>query len=136
MRPRWLATATYVFSLLASGFFIFLPGSSLREGVASVLIVAFHVFLAVGSLISLGGAMRKRSAIEATGIPLVVTAMLAYTVLLFASAWAGESRSPGAAVGIGFLLLSLATGLSGRCWECISIMNASVDSYDGRSRDG
>lgn len=130
MRPRWLATATYACSLTASLVFIIFPGSSLRDGLALTLIVTFHVFLGVGSTISLIGAFSKRSAIEAFGIPLVVTSMVSYAVLLFASVFGGGSGSPGAAAGVGFLLLSLAFGLSGRCWECLSIMNTSVASHD------
>jgi hypothetical protein len=130
MRPRWLAAATYLASLAASVVLIVFPGSSLREGVAATLVVTFHAFLGVGSAIGLYGAARKRSAIEATGIPLVATALLSYSILLFASVFTGRSDSPGAAGGIGLLLLSFALGLSGRCWECLSIMNTSVELHD------
>lgn len=129
-RPRWLATATYVMALCASLVFIFIPSSSIREGWGFFIQLAFHLFLGIGASISMIGAYTKRSAVEAMGTPLVITAVFAYGVLLFLSAASGESDAPGAATGVGFLMMTLALGLGGRLWECIKRMNTSVALYD------
>lgn len=134
MRPRWLATATYVCTFIAAVIFIIFPSASMSQGLAITLSVIFHGFLLIGSMISMYGAYRKRSAFEAAGAPLIISAALVYAILLFAAAITGESRSPGAASGIGFLMLTISFGLGGRMVECLQLMKISTDVYDREHR--
>ena len=134
-RPWWIATTTYIMSLTASIVLIMLPTISMEEGWGFFVQLAFHLFLGIGSVIALVGAFTRRSAIEAMGIPLIGTAVFAYGTLLILVSVAGETNSPGAASGIGFIMMSLVCGLSGRLWECFSRVSASVSLHDGGSDD-
>jgi hypothetical protein len=127
MRPRYIAVTTYFMSLCASVAFIFLPGSSIREQTTPIIIVVFHLFLAGGSLISIWGAYRKKAIVEAIGIPLTGAALLAYGAVLIIVSLTGQANSPGAAMGIGFLMFMMVAGLTGRLYECWKLNQISED---------
>lgn len=124
LRPRYLALWMYLSYTLAGVMFVIFPSENTpRDAVGFFSLVIWHLFLVSGSFVSLIGVMRKRPALEATGIPLLASALVGYVVILLASA----GTPAGSRFGLAFLFLSSAIGLIGRMVELLRFSRIAVD---------
>src|SRR5690242_8553890 len=77
-----LALITYLAYILAGFLFLFWPSNAVRENTNWYLVAVWHVFLILGSGISIVGWWRGNVRVEVAGAPLTSTAVLAYIVIL------------------------------------------------------
>lgn len=124
MRPRYIAFWTYLSYMLAAVVFVLTPTEDTpRYGVGFIALFVWHLFLFMGSAISLVGVIRRHPAIEAIGIPLLASALLGYIVLLEASA----IGPVGSRAGMGLVLISTILGLIGRMIEVLRLSRIATE---------
>jgi hypothetical protein len=127
LRPRWVAGGMYFFFLIAGVLFLlFPPLKGLEELVGEMNIWAWHIFLLIGSAISLGGCVFKRPLVEAIGLPLLIATMLAYAVISLAI-----QMMTGSGWGNAAMFMGITFGLTGRCIEMLHLGNI-IDEIQNR----
>lgn len=124
LRPRSLALAMYFAYLFAGIIFVFLPTAPgrPRPDVNLLSIVVWHSFLIIGSTTSCMGVIRKKPALEAVGIPLLVSTLMSYVVILLM----GDAPS-GTRFGLSLLFLGNVAGLVGRMIEMLRLARIATE---------
>lgn len=131
LRPRWVASAMYLFFTLAAVLFIwFSPLDQLESVMGETNIVLWHLFMLVGSGIALLACITKRPLIEAGALILLITAMLAYAFV----AWTVQYLT-GTGWGNASMFMAIALGLLGRFIEMMRLGNILAD-LEGREDIG
>lgn len=128
---RGFAFAMYVMYSLAGLVFIFLPSTVVTDNTNSFKVFVWHFFLLAGGACSLYGVFRRKPIFEAIGIPLLSSGMLAYAVILIATAL-DEPSMAGPRMGVGFLFIGTVLGLVGRLVETLWItwVDAKLEGVD------
>lgn len=127
LRPRYLALTMYLAFMAAGAAFLFWPSRATHD-IPFFWVLIWHIFLFVGSTISISGVLRRNTALEAIGIPLLIAALTAYSLILIVSVISGGG---GARAGVAALLIGAALGLAGRMVETLRITRIAV-SLDKR----
>lgn len=118
---RKVATAMYL-AYMIGGILFFAEQSGLfADSAEPVMLYIWHLFLAVGGLIGAVGAWLKRFSIEAVGIPLLGSALVAYILVLIV---AGIEEGGSVSFGLASLLMGAGLGLVDRglrAWQLVTI---------------
>lgn len=137
LRPRWLASATYLLYCFAGFAFFFLSGSAIEEVLGPIGFVVWNVMLLVGGSISLFGSVFNKHSIEMIGVPGVFTGLTVYSFYLFAFGIFGSSI-PGLYIGLSAVTAGAAIGVVGRGLEIGHLIgiNTRVSKLIKREAEG
>lgn len=119
LRPRWVASLTYLFYSIAGIAFLFFPSIGLKELLGDTGFIIWNLMLLLGGSASLLGAAFKSYWFEIIGIPGVVTGLLVYGISIFYLV--PNSDSPGVLVGLASIMLAASAGTVGRGWEVLRV---------------
>lgn len=131
LRPRPVASAMYLFYMLAGAAFLFLTADGVRTLFGDFLFVVWNTFYFGGATLSLvGSQLAKRYVVEVLGHPFLISALAAYGVYL--ASLVPTSNQDGTVLGLAFTFIAAGTGLMGRLFEIGRIVWIQSELYRRR----
>lgn len=123
-RRRPLRAAAYSLLTIGAGVLLVDPTKSL-EGQDNTIRFVWSGFLLAGTLLAIYGSLRDRYWYEMLGIPLLLTALLAFVIVLAAAHTTGS-------IALGCIIGSLVVVLMSRLLDLWSLISASIRAERNR----